>query len=326
MRILQLFIVIILTLKLSSCSTEVDNYANYKDITIVYGLLESGTDTTFIRITKAFLGPGNALLFARNPDSSNYPGKLNVQLLGKKNNINLTPIVLDTITIKNKKMGDSIFYYPQQKLYFTKSYIDPAAIYTLNIARGNTTVSAQTEIVQAFPITLPTNRINFAATTATSIRWNSAVNGRRHEVKLVFYYDEMLPGSSDTLKKTMTWNMGMKKAEYLTGGQVLEISYFGDEFYNRLGQSIGNSFNVKRWASYAEIIIGSGADDLSTYIDVNAPNNSIVQEIPQFTNITNGFGIFSSRKTVVGRYKLSVQSEVKLVEGFNWGFQLRPVK
>ncbi len=55
------------TLLISACSTDVDNFADYKDITIVYGMLEAGADTTFIKITKAFLGPGNALLIARHP-------------------------------------------------------------------------------------------------------------------------------------------------------------------------------------------------------------------------------------------------------------------
>lgn len=309
---------------LNSCSTDVDNFADYKDITIVYGMLETGVDTTFVKITKAFLGPGNALLIARIPDSSNYPGKLEVQLLGKVGSNNLPPITLDTITIHNKLAGDSVFYFPNQKVYYTRAALNPNATYTLTINRPGGQVTSSTNMVNNFAILQPTNRINFAATAPSLIRWNSAVNGKRYEVKMVFHYEELVPGIADTLKKTLTWNLGMRKSESLNGGETLEISYLGEEFYNRLGGQMTNQLNVRRFAGPVDVIIACAGDELSTYIDVNSPNNSVVQERPQFTNIVNGTGIFSSRRTVVRTYRLSVQSEVKLVEDYNWGFEIKP--
>lgn len=309
---------------LASCSTDVDNYADYKDVTVVYGLLETGKDTTFIKINKAFLGPGNALLFAQIPDSNNYPGKLTVKLLGKRGNIDLPPITLDTITRHNKLAGDSIFYFPAQKLYYTTAAIDANALYKLTIDRPGGQVTSSTEVVRDFPITQPISRINFAALAPGTIRWNSAQFGKRYEVTLIFHYEEIVPGNPDTLKKTMEWTLGSRKAERLTGGDQLEISYIGEEFYNRLGGQLSNILNVKRFAGVVDVIIASGGDELSTYLDVNAPNNSIVQERPEYTNIENGIGLFSSRRTIVRPYRLSTQSELKLVENYNWGFQIKP--
>lgn len=309
---------------LVSCSTDVDNYADYKDVTVVYGLLEAGKDTTFIKINKAFLGPGNALLFAQIPDSNNYPGKLNARLLGKRGNLDLPPIILDTITRRNKLAGDSVFYFPAQKLYFTTTPIDANASYRLSIERPGGLVTSTTEVVRDFPITQPISRINFAALAPGTIRWNSAQFGKRYEVTLVFHYEEIVPGNPDTLKKQMVWALGSRKAERLSGGDQLEISYIGEEFYNRLGGQLANILNVKRFAGEVDVIISSGGDELSTYLDVNAPNNSIVQERPEYTNIENGIGLFSSRRTIVRPYRLSTQSEIKLVENFNWGFEIKP--
>lgn len=314
----------ILALTFGSCSTDVDNYAEYKDVTIVYGLLESGKDTTFIKITKAFLGPGNALMFAQNPDSSNYAGKLDVRLQGKIGNIDLPEIILDTITKKNKLAGDSVFYFPEQKLYYTTAAINANATYTLVVNRGVDAISATTKPVKDFFITLPTNRFNFAATTTTSIRWNAAENGKRYEVVLVFNYNELYPGSSDTVKRSFTWNMGTKISDKLDGSESLEINYLGESFYTRLASELGDDLNVRRFAGNVDLYVSCGGDELNTYIDVNAPSNSIVQEIPEYSNIENGYGIFSGRKTIKRSYPLSVQSELKLVEGFNWGFELKP--
>ena len=307
---------------LVSCSTEVDNYADYKDITIVYGMLEPGMDTTFIKITKAYLGPGNALLFALNPDSNNYARKLNVTLSGRKNSVELPQITLDTLTIHNKLAGDSIFYFPNQLLYYTTSQIDPAGTYTLVIERNTDTVSSTSKVVQSFSILQPTNRFNFASSVPTQIRWSSAVNGRRYELVVRFNYRELQPGNPDTLYKTLVWNMGMKKSTTLNGGETLEVSYIGDDFYTRLGQELETILNVKRWAGKVDLFISAGADELSTFIDVSEPSNSIVQEVPNYSNINNGYGIFSSRINISRQYPLTVQSELKLVENYDWGFVL----
>ncbi len=324
MRYFLFIFSVVAAILLSSCSTDVDNYADYKDITIVYGLLESNADTTFIKITKAFLGPGNALLMARVPDSSNYAGKLDARLKGVRNGVTITDIQLDTITKHNKLAGDSIFYFPQQKLYYTLAPIDPEATYTLSIQRDNQVVEASTKIVKEFSILEPVNRFNFASTAATSVKWKAAANALRHEVVMVFNFTEIWPGSSDTLHKTMTWNMGTMNADELTGTETLEISYSGEEFYNRLSSVIDvNALNVRRFTGKVDIYISAGGSDLTTYIEVNAPSNSIIQEVPQFSNVNNGLGIFSSRRTVKRSYDMTVQSETKLVENYPWGFEFK---
>ena len=54
--------------------------APYKEITVVYGLLNTADTVQWIRINKAFLGMGNALVMAQQPDSINYPDILDVKL------------------------------------------------------------------------------------------------------------------------------------------------------------------------------------------------------------------------------------------------------
>ncbi len=317
-----LFVIAAFSLIFGSCSTDVDLYADYKDITVVYGLLDAGQDTNYVKITKAFLGPGNALEFAKDPDSSNYAQKLNVVLQGRKNGNDLNPIVLDTITINDKLPGDSVFYFPSQLLYFTDAALDAGASYTLKVEPESKDIQSETDMIGSFGILRPVNRINFAATVATQIEWNSAVGGRRYEVNLKFYYKELQPGNPDTLYKFMNWNLGTRHAQTLDGGEGLSVSYQGSEFYTRLGQELDDILNVQRWAGEVVLTISAGGDELSTFIDVNAPSNSIVQEIPQYTNIENGYGIFSARRQTTKTYILSVLSETKLVEDYDWGFRL----
>ena len=67
-----------------SCSTDVDIYAEYKDIPIIYAMLDARADTNYVKITKAFCGtdenPINANEVALIYDSSNYDEKLDARL------------------------------------------------------------------------------------------------------------------------------------------------------------------------------------------------------------------------------------------------------
>ena len=122
MKRLYLLLYLSLLAFLSSCSTDIDLYADYKQVPVIYGLLDPTADTNFIKITRAFYVQGDAYQSAVNPDSSNYAGKLNARLVEYCNGDSVREIILDTITIHNKEQG--IFYAPEQKLYYTTESLD----------------------------------------------------------------------------------------------------------------------------------------------------------------------------------------------------------
>ena len=70
-----------LTVLFYACSTDIDLYAEYEEKPIIYGLLDSYADTNFIKITRSFSVHSDAYLTAANPDSSDYPGKLDCSTL-----------------------------------------------------------------------------------------------------------------------------------------------------------------------------------------------------------------------------------------------------
>ena len=115
----RLYIILCLPLAalLFACSTDIDLYAEYEEKPVIYGLLDSNADTNFIKINRTFYVRGDAYQVAANPDSSNYPGKLDVRMIEYCNGDSIREIVFDTITIHNKEQG--VFYAPHQKLYYT---------------------------------------------------------------------------------------------------------------------------------------------------------------------------------------------------------------
>jgi len=315
-----IFVILLASSLFSSCSNDVDIYADYKDITVVYGLLDSSDDTTWLKVTKAFSGPGNAIVFAQDPDSSNYSYKLDVKIKGIENGIEKQTIVFDTITIKNKKPGDSVFYFPNQLVYYTTQALDADYKYTLTINKQQENLTAETGLVNDFTISYPNRYINFMSDK--DIEWYSGKNGKRYEASLVFHYKELLAGSSDTTYGSVGWYLGMRKSNTLDGGEDMYIGYLGNAFYSTLENQLDKPLNVKRWAGNVDVVIASASQVFDTYIEVNEGNDNLLSEVPVYTNIEGGYGIFASRRTIIKEVGLSVQTELKLISEYpDLGFQ-----
>lgn len=304
---------------LYKCSTDVDIYAEYKDITIVYCLLNYEDDTTWVKITKAFSGPGNALDIAKNPDSSNYSFKLDVTLTGKKQGEDLTPMVFDTMTIYNKRIGDTIFYYPNQLMYFATGELDNEANYSLYINNKGKEITAETGLIPSFKITYPKNTVDFTTNTKT-FQWSSSKNGKRYEVVYEFQYRELLFGSNDTTNNKLFWKVGVKESLTTDGGEKMRQLYSGDLFYSKLETELSKGDDVERWAGTIYIYVSAGSQELNNYISINSAEESILTDIPVYSNIKNGTGILASRHTETKQTKLSVKSLQKLVVDYDLGF------
>jgi hypothetical protein len=305
---------VLISVMFSSCSTDVDIYADYKDISVVYGLLDNSNDTTWIKVTRAFAGPGNALVIAKEADSSNYAHKLHVNLVGIQNGVEKQNIVFDTITINNKKAGDTIFYYPQQLVYYTTEELNSDYKYNLKIDRGDSEISSETGLVEDFFIDTPNRFINFMSDK--DIIWHSAANGKRYEVTLVFNYLELPSGTTDTLHKSINWYLGMRKASNTNGGEKLYLGYSGDVFYSILENQLDPLLNVKRWTGKVDVIVACASQEFDTYLEVNQGSNNLLSEVPIYSNINGGTGLFASRKTILKSSKLSSRSESKLIQEY----------
>ena len=81
MRKVLVFTISIISLFLGSCSNDLEINAPWKDVTVVFGLLNKNETTHYVRISKAFLGEGDAMEFASQFDSLYYnPDLLDVKV------------------------------------------------------------------------------------------------------------------------------------------------------------------------------------------------------------------------------------------------------
>jgi len=289
---------------LISCNKELKVNADWKDITVVYGLLDQNDTTHYIKITKAYLGPGDALQFAQIPDSSNYPDKLEVQIEEWDGSTLKNVFPCDTITIHNKEAGDSIFFFPDQLMYLTHSVLNENYQYKLHIKNKQTgnEITSETYLIHHFIVDKPYPflAVNFIPGEKNELKWYSAKGGRRYQITCRFHYLETL--KSDTSQKAfkyVDWII-YNNIKTITnqGGEIMDYYYSTDGFYSNLGAKIPVDPSLDRAARSVDFIFSVASADLNTYMEVTEPSYGIIQERPAFTNIINGIGIFTSRTQV----------------------------
>ncbi len=300
-----------------ACEEDFDVNADREDITVVYGLLSKSDSIQYLKINKAFLYEGNALEMAQNEDASAYHDEITVSMIetGSPNDT----IFFDTIT-KNKEDG---LFYKKQIVYRTITDIHVWGTYKVIIynKEQNKYVTAQTVIVNDFYITTPKvffpgyiPPLTFSTNGEQEFEWKSSKFGKKHQANLQFIYEET-EGTNLPETFTVDWVFQTKTATDLDGGQEMSVGYKGATFYKNLQANIEEKPNTKRRVLKLLLNIDVAAEEMSVYMDINKPSNTIVQERPEYTNINNGIGIFSSRFNKVLECGLSTPSYDSLFYG-----------
>jgi hypothetical protein len=304
MRYLRIILVTLLFVTaFCSCNNKLNVNADWREITVVYGLLNQNEDTAFIKITKAFLGEGDAMQFAKIPDSSAFPDKLEVKLEAWSGSSLVKTYLFDTLTWTHKEKGDSIFYYPSQLVYYCPTgHLDENNIYRLKITHKKTGVvdSATTKLVHNFDIILPDpyqQKVEYIAGHNFEIKFNPAYAGKRFQLVIRIHYLETT--SAGTVAKSFDWllfNNIQVVDPYDPSPAQIDKYFNGNLFYTVVAGNIKEDPNVtSRVMRYADYIFSVASEDLNTYMEVTEPSLSIIQERPSFSNIYNGIGLFSSR-------------------------------
>ena len=246
-----------LIIVLSSCETEIETNAPWKDFTVVYGILDPHDSVQYLKIVKGFLGEGNALVYAAEPDCSYYSVPLNVWIEEwTETGDSVKTLIFDTITVYKPVVPDQVFS-SKQILYKYKStgydyikaehdlfgniisldtfWLNDKNIYKLKIVNPKTgkVVDSQTPLVNDFEITNPGSSafIRFVSNPAYPkvFAWDAALNGGKYDFEVVFNYSEVDASSGDTLFKSII--LISQIVEGLPGQATYNYSYWDTYFF-----------------------------------------------------------------------------------------------
>lgn len=330
-----------------SCKTDVDLYADYKDVAIIYAMIDHKVDTNYVKIIRAFCGtnddPIDANEVALIADSSNYTGKLDariIELHGSDDHCEPTGrvFVLDTLTLHNKVEGT--FYSPDQKVYYTTERFNTGSgenryeYRFVMVKPDGDTVTAQTSMVGNEEFSIVSGGVQFQVESSNALgRILFRADGAApiYDLKMQFNYLEQHNGQEKELKN-ITRNFGVKPLyEFMKVDNLSDVyyqEYSVNWLFNTLKDVIDsdtvvdfNHPNVVRYVDSFVVSISAGGNELYDYYMVNdAVLNSLNSFITTNTNVIGGYGLFSSRTTIKKELRLSAYTLRDLFGKSSWGF------
>ncbi len=305
-----IIILLIIILIFESCNIEFSSNGDYVEKTVVFGLLDFGDDTNFLRIEKTFLQENtNAFILAGDPSNYFYKeNDLEVYLEQFTNNIFIKTI--NVIYVDGDSLGiekeDGIFSSTPNILYMITDAIDSMSMYKLFIINNLTddTITSQTNIVHDYYVFYPTKPgvyVDYTDTSKISYTCKQAVNGIMYELWLQFNYYEKNNVSGDSVLKNIDWQIFSNKiGDNSEGFGNIAYSVEKDLLFSFLAGAINEDEDVTRYFNSIDFYWYCGGLELyDQYLNILA-NLGINEDYisPDYSNINGGLGVFSSRHKI----------------------------
>jgi len=279
---------------LFSCDNTFEIIEEPKDIPIVYGIL-SATDTAhYIRVERAFVDAEiSANELAQRPDSLYYPNAI-VSLIDSDG----TEFQLDRIdaTLDGFPRQEGAFAQTPNILYKIKNsdiLLKEGERYTLEIDRQMESlpiVRANTVIIDESLIRSPQNVLNFDPERFTAFTWREGDEAVIFDLFLDFNYRERVRNSGDPYApKSVRWQVA-------SDIEAVKIDVPGINFFAFLAGAIEIDDSVERIFENIDLELISGGEEIKEYIRIGEANLGITssQDVPTYTNLSEGRGLFSS--------------------------------
>ncbi len=293
---------------LISCGNELDLIEEGNDIPVIYGLLSSIDTAQYIRVEKAFADELiSAVDLAKDP-SQLYYNNPRVALIHEASGAEYIFEEVDG-TAEGYPRDEGAFASIPNTLYKKRSSemnLVEGDTYRLEVLRDDidTPVTASTVLTIAPRIVKPglTGLLDLVPNSQTIIQWRGNETIALYDLALkikFFEKDENIPGSLFQERQLM-WN--------LTQGLVVvpdvanvEHAFDGISFYSFMAGQLEAGDNWRRNLSNVDIVLLGGGEEIQDYRSVGLANLGITssQDIPTYTNLSEGKGIFSSVTRVI---------------------------
>ncbi len=313
--------ILLLSLSLfSSCKNDFEIAADWKEIPVVYAILSTTDTAQYVKVSKAFIDKKtSALTIAAINDSLYFPG-VAVELHKMWGTIDSGMISLYKVdlNIEGYQKPGGIFSTSPNWAYKTKAKLNPKFQYKLVVRRpdGTELTTAQIILAQDFKVTSPnpvllssrelkfinTNSAYPAGDGPTKIAYRSGIGGKVYDCFLRFRYKEVKLSTTDTVEKFIDWQVisgALSPDSKSKDADLTDDKIVYKQIYPYLANKIPVNASVARIAmkDSMELHFWSGGEEMYTYQLVQNAQNGLTQGNihPDYTNMSNGLGIMSSR-------------------------------
>jgi hypothetical protein len=328
---------------LSACSNDFDVAAPWKDIPVVYGIISPLDTAAYIRVEKAFLDPNtSAFTIAQIPDSLYYDvNDINVFLERSDNGQRVQMQRVDG-NLEGYVRDTGIFAPAPNWLYKYKSpagqpFLVGLKTYKVVVERGDQlpAVTGETTLPGPFTITAPSGfpnpLINFRPMSDPSVEWRTDGAGVLFEIKLAVRIRETGTDGSLLGRDTLIWTavQSVRRSNNSSGQPNVfpgEINLSSTAFYQFLADNIAPASSRFRYFEGCDIILTGGGAEIAELQETLSANSGIsgAEALPVYTNMSEGFGIFTGRNTsslknvIIGPSTVDAMNEDPLTKPLNF--------
>lgn len=318
----------------NACKPDFNLNAPYKDVPIVYGILNYQDSIHYVKIYKGFQPTqGSAYIDAQNPDSIYYYNDIYVVLQEFKDSLSTTPLRDIPLEITHDFPRDSgFFYYGKEKIiYVAKATLNKKMIYNIKITNkvngkiieGRTSLVGDFKIISSIPFELTKKNVSFTFT--------HALNAKDYELFFNFIYFEVDAKTQEVVKigkivKNLCPKIGNTGIKESYNGELYKE--FPSTLYDDIAEQLKPNSNVIRYVgmptsggSCIEVQGWAAGESMIDFLRSNQPTSSFVQINNTYTNLTSSegtvFGFISSRNQSIGShlFEISPRSEDSLYFG-----------
>jgi hypothetical protein len=323
---------------MTSCSEDFEVAAPYKQVTVVYAMLNPKDTAHYVRVQKVFVDEKkSAIDMAKVSDSSFYKeGEIDVILEEIRNNgqVNAYPLTRVNLAAegypKYAASGDQNFFTTPHYGYKTKQTLNSAYKYNVKVVNK---VSGET--VETVPTTAGSKGIGIVNTNDQNVIGGFYISKFHEDARDHFIDLERTSASSfyrllGNVPANGTIIEGILRFRWvdkntISGAQVdRSVDYHFDDttgnngrfllttsntsIYSFLADAIGPApANTERYMDSCDIIVWAGSEELYRYQQINLAQGSGItgdQIKPNYTNLTGSksvLGLVASRTYVMAR-------------------------
>lgn len=302
-RFIQFLSLVALVGITASCDNDFNVSDDWSDVTVVYSLLDPAADTNWIRIERGYLGAAAASQSYGIPDSLYYDS-----LVVSLNEYNATGELVRSFTLDrdntSRDRQPGVFTTNDYRLYRTTEPINEDFVYEVIVKQTNskfTDVKARTEIVGGRKATgVDFGFINPLDINGAPSQFNGALElsqSKRaaiYQAYFTFRYREYDILTKEKVLKTISFKYGSIEGEAANATPVRFNSSM-NLFNTMVANQVPVDENKLRFVHSMRIDVYAGGAQLAKYMILNAPSDGVNKEKPEFPQIEEGTGLFSSR-------------------------------
>ena len=301
----------------ASCKVEFSPNATWKEVPVVYCILDQDAPITYVRVQKCYLGEDNLYNYSAIYDSINYPqGVLSVEIrvwnpsdTAERDSRTPVRVMYFRDTLVDKMSGDFAYRDGQPLFYHVNSASDINAQYVYELviiknATGKVLASAMTTPIGDFnptkwlinPSSSMGHNFSFAFGNRCELKWytDNYQRGRLYQPTVRFFYRYRY-FNPDSLRYVDFVAPRVKCTD--PNVNMLSTYVEATNYLDRIETALKGDTCTKRFVNFVDVKMNVCNEDLYAYVNSTDENGSINQDRQVYTNIRGGIGIFASRRT-----------------------------